>query len=745
MMTKFPPIIDYSLKPFAGPAELAINFTLPIGYQQDSGDQIEYKILNNKNNQSILESDGTIVSTLFSSFEINGQIGSFSISIPQIEDDTESILKLQLRFANGITNHSEWSTVCYLKQIIEPTLSIVNAENGNTLLISESPVFYGICNFNESAEVQDKYCFVLKDIFSGEEYNSGWLNHNLDKVDSYVFSHLLNDFTNYRLTYTIRTKNNYEKSISADFLTSFYLIEDDLGLSINAKNNFENGSILLDITNNEDFIGNLMIRRTSDKSNYTIWEDLSYLSVLNRKANISYEDFYIESGTTYKYGIQKININGYRSYLVKSKNIKADFEDIFLVSNGESIKIKYNPQVNNLKRNLLEIKQDTIGNKYPFILKNGHSNYFSFTLGGLISYYAENENNLYRLTTAATSLNEYGQIISPEVNLHTLNLTNENIYNERLYRSRIESFLTNGKAKLFKSPVEGNMVIYLMQVSLSPKNELGRMLYSFTSTAYEIAEGDTLQSLTDLNIYNKGQYLLPSEMGKQMVNFNYETSVTLKQDVYSDIEDLIYAEYNSCFRNMDYIKSISLYASLGNTITVEINGSRITITENGYNLNDILNITSMKVVGVKGSDPMLYIEGIAVASFIDKNADNESYVIDLMTYMPVTNIGQFANNTKFSQNADGYTSYSLDLKEAIEQKYAVGATATIKKLYSISYLKIQSNGNPFKIWINKETEITVVADQATILKYPITSCIILGNSDVMATVDFIYNGYKYAI
>jgi hypothetical protein len=61
--------------------------------------------------------------------------------------------------------------------------------------------------------------------------------------------------------------------------------------------------------------------------------------------------------------------------------------------------------VNNLKRNLLESKQDTIGNKYPFILKNGYSNYFSFTLGGLISYYAESNDNLRRETTKATNRN----------------------------------------------------------------------------------------------------------------------------------------------------------------------------------------------------------------------------------------------------------------------------------------------------------------------------------------------------
>lgn len=731
------------MPPFVGAKTLKINFQLPIGYAKDDGDQIEYKIINNKSNTSILKDDsGATVSTKFSNFKQNGNNGSFTIAIPIVEQNEESVLKLQIRFANGASTHSEWSTVCYLKQILRIDLVINNAKNG-MLLTSESPIFYGSCNLNGSTEIQEKYRFILLDIFSGEQHDSGWLNHNINEPDSYVFPKLLNDFTNYKLTYSIRTKNSYEASVYANFLTSFYIIENDLELSIQAKNNFDNGSILLNIASEQDFIGNLMLRRTSNKSNYTIWEDLSYLSVLNEKANIQFEDFYVESGTTYKYGIQKININGYRSYLVKSNTIKADFEDIFLVSNNCSIRIKYNPQVNNLKRNLLESKQDTIGNKYPFILKNGYSNYFSFTLGGLISYYAESNDNLRRETTKATNKNQYNEIIAPILSEHTLDLTNSNIYNERIYRNKIEEFLTNGQAKLFKSPTEGNMLIYLMQVSLTPKNELGRMLYSFTSTAYEIADSTMLSSLAELEIYNKGKYLLPSQMGTQLVPFSNIVSVAQKPNIYTQIKDALTIDYPNCTRDISYIKSIHLYAGPGNTVTVSINGSRIVVTENGYSLDNVLNITSLSVINTVGSNPTLEFSGIAVASFTDKDADNESPTTDLMSYVSVTNIGQFGNETEFTATSNGSDSYSLDLGEAIEQKYGTGPTATIQKFYSISYLKIQSNGNPFTILVNRETKITVVSDQATILNYPITSCIIQGTKAV-ATVDFIYNGYKYA-
>jgi len=49
-------------------------------------------------------------------------------------------------------------------------------------------------------------------------------------------------------------------------------------------------------------------------------------------------------------------------------------------------------------------------------------------------------------------------------------------------------WLTNGKPKLFRSPGEGNFIVRLMNTSLSPNDTLGRMLHTFSCTAYEIAE-----------------------------------------------------------------------------------------------------------------------------------------------------------------------------------------------------------------------------------------------------------------
>ena len=67
-------------------------------------------------------------------------------------------------------------------------------------------------------------------------------------------------------------------------------------------------------------------------------------------------------------------------------------------------------------------------------------------------------------------------------------LTSDNIYSERYYKLKVLDWLTDGNVKLFRSPTEGNYLVRLLNVSMTPQEPLGRMIHNFTSTAYEIAD-----------------------------------------------------------------------------------------------------------------------------------------------------------------------------------------------------------------------------------------------------------------
>ena len=47
---------------------------------------------------------------------------------------------------------------------------------------------------------------------------------------------------------------------------------------------------------------------------------------------------------------------------------------------------------------------------------------------------------------------------------------------------------------------EGNIAVMLTDINLTPNTQLGRMLYNFSATMYEIADGYNLEDLNNLGI-----------------------------------------------------------------------------------------------------------------------------------------------------------------------------------------------------------------------------------------------------
>jgi len=65
------------------------------------------------------------------------------------------------------------------------------------------------------------------------------------------------------------------------------------------------------------------------------------------------------------------------------------FDNIFLLTGDQQLKIKFNPQVNNYSHVVSESLTQTIGSKYPFIRRNGNVDYRTFSLSGTISVFMD--------------------------------------------------------------------------------------------------------------------------------------------------------------------------------------------------------------------------------------------------------------------------------------------------------------------------------------------------------------------
>lgn len=224
-------------------------------------------------------------------------------------------------------------------------------------------------------------------------------------------------------------------------------------------------------------------------------------------------DKYCEIGVPYQYAFsltgdngtdagQELNHSGNHTILIDQGG--------FISDSDVQLKVLYDLDVNSYKYNIQDIVTPTLGSPYPFIRRNGHQKYRSFNISGLISYRQEEEDisidknfpdstasGYYTSSLEDSSLingsNLYTQINNEFNNkysdvIKSLSESDKDRIKERLYREKVISFLQDGTVKLFRTQEEGNVFVRLTNLNLTPKKELGRMLYSFSCTAIECLE-----------------------------------------------------------------------------------------------------------------------------------------------------------------------------------------------------------------------------------------------------------------
>lgn len=215
--------------------------------------------------------------------------------------------------------------------------------------------------------------------------------------------------------------------------------------------------------------------RASAEDGYKTWNEILKFSLYGEKpSKWLWKDFTVKQGVTYKYALQQYN-DKITSNRLESNEIYADFEHAYLYDGKRQLKLKYNPKVASFKNNVLEQKTNTIGSKYPFIFRNGNVKYKEFSISGLISCMSDEE----FLFSDEESFQGFD---------YSINLTGSNIQVEREFKLKVLEWLNNGEPKIFRSPGEGNYIVRLINVSMSPNDTVGRMLHTVTGTAVEIAD-----------------------------------------------------------------------------------------------------------------------------------------------------------------------------------------------------------------------------------------------------------------
>lgn len=505
MAKLYPPIVKNTLDAFYGNS-ITVPFTLnrAVGINQVSGFSLVVK--STVTNDVVYSTTSSTVSSTEAIFSL-GTATNFKAG---------GFYKIQIAFIDQTGAIGFYSGAAVAKYIgsTAPTVEIIDNR-------AQNDVFLGI--YNPQEDITEKlysYSFtlvneegvVVED--TGEQLHNSAEDIGLQQIETYTPNIAFSGEGTYTLTFTITTINGFTTSKTE----LFYGSKDDSGyiprnMELSAQMDSENGCMIISVrsidpANTRQLIyGKFEIYKLSSKDNFAERYRIAYFQLQNQDIfDKTFKDFTVEAGVYYRYVLVQRNDYGIFSEDIWNVegSVYAQYDHLFLFDGIRQLKIKFNPQVSSFKNTIYETKTDTIGGQYPFIFRNANTKYKELSLSGLISYQMD-EQNLFLNDDDYWLDIEQNESAKDKWTTSSLNVSNFTA--EREFKLKVLDWLNNGQVKLFKSPAEGNYIVRLLNISLTPENTLGRMLHTFTATGYEVEDVNEYQFCQALTIDKTNTYV----------------------------------------------------------------------------------------------------------------------------------------------------------------------------------------------------------------------------------------------
>lgn len=447
-----------------------------------------------------------------------------------------------------------FSTAAIVKYTSVPTVEIQGLKSYSTA--AQQTDYVGEYSSSDPTERVKYYSFYLRDEngkivdsvtdsihnSNSDTVSSTTIGQSIRSSDLFSTKIQMNKDKLYTVQYVVKTTNNMTlTSPIYNIIRRAMVPLGDIQFYATPHPDYGYISLELDYSNSKvDRVGTYLLSRTYKKDGVQIKEKLKKINLAyDLSMKNPYNDYTIEHGIKYEYIIERVNNAGVYSLPVSAKlgpvpaspaeqtaaqnrstEISASFEDAFLYDGKRQLRIRYNPKVSSFKKDVLETKTDTIGGKFPFIFRNGSVSYKEFPISGLISRL---ENECFDLGLSEPVSKRESTVSNGSADSYSLtDLSDENIRAERQFKMEVLDFLTDGKPKLFRSPTEGNYLVRLMNTSLTPEDTLGRMLHTFSCTAYEIGECD-YDTLLSYGIISGGNEAVNKVVSYASVNITPDT------------------------------------------------------------------------------------------------------------------------------------------------------------------------------------------------------------------------------
>lgn len=488
----YPPIINGTIPAFSG-TTLVVPFSLNKAVSRSDVHDIMVKVktINGVVKETVNAYSFDILNNYEATFTLNRKLYTVG-----------QYYKIQIAFVDedGVVGH--YSTVGVVKCTTKPTVTIENMSFG--VINSHNYYYTGVYSqeggdtseklYSSRFKVYDENGVIIRD--TGEILHNT-LNDSVpyESTEEFKLTQDLEINKSFYIQFCAKSVNGMEANSPKYRVIQKRSVQPEIETALVATLNENDGFITLTFDSDADVIlGTFLISRASSKNGW-VYEELKRFnlqSIIPESWNML--DCTVEHGVTYKYSLQQYNENDIYSERIESNTVQVKFEDSFLYDGEKQLCIKFNPKVSTFKNTLAEQKTDTIGSEHPYIIRNGNLKYKEFSVGGLISYIMDESEQMFM------TLDELG------IAHRSTDLTTDNIVAERHFKLSVLDWLTNGKAKIFRSPTEGNYIVRLLNVSMTPQDGIGRMLHSFTATAYEIA-AYTMENLEKYKLIDPSENL----------------------------------------------------------------------------------------------------------------------------------------------------------------------------------------------------------------------------------------------
>lgn len=600
----FPPIMAADAAPaFVRTDDCRIYFSLSSYNSLQDIKHVQVTLVNQKTNQNAFKTSLYPLGIKFiSSISVDSNVNNsykyyITIDNTDVDDNVfglNTFYKVQIRFSSvnkpvtptaaWINSHlddfSEWSQVCLIKGIEQPYININEFGNDDpespfydmhmTYVGGQFTFLSGRLYYNDNANIEKETLKSFNVCIKSPSGDDVLVQSEEIYTDPYNPNEIY-----YQIRQQLQDSNGEYYIIEINYTTinlythtsTFHLgIEDnaqnELHATIDITPQPDRGRMKINITFKEMYNthNNLAIRRTSSRSNFLQWDNIKILQHDFDFEHLWY-DTTIESGVWYKYRVIQAGIP-----LPKISNaaepVICVFDDMFMTNNDRQLRLQFNPTVSDFRYNVNESQQVTLGSQFPYIKRNGDNYYRSFSVSGLISalmdeqgWYDPNYNDehgyFYHKNVAETFTTPqqvYGDAATALYSAYNEenNITEYNDYiYERQFRQKVMDYLYKNNIKLFRSLTEGNILVKLTNIALSPIDTLGRMLYSVSASATQI-DNATIDNLKKYNIINKFYYTYAKlsitdtfENERSLINRFYEQLPTVSRKL-TDIMQLTF-------------------------------------------------------------------------------------------------------------------------------------------------------------------------------------------------------------